>query len=402
MIIRNAYIEKTKKYVDVPLVKILVGVRRSGKSTILEMISQMLEESGVPKSNIIKIRLDDVLFVGSLDAKTIYLKIQEDCSRSEGKKYILLDEVQEVEGWEKMVNSLIESLHADVYVTGSNSKLMSSEISTYLSGRYVTISVYTLSFSEYLAFKERIPENSDLDYEFSLYLREGGFPGIVLAQRKGVDGYSAVLDIYQSVVLSDIVKRYEIRSLDLFNRVTRFIFDNVGKTFSANAIKNFLKSEGRNVNPETIYNYISYLEKSFVIYRCQRFDLQGKALLKTQEKYFLSDPSLKYALMGFSPRSIAAMMENVLYLEMRRRGYEVYVGKLGNKEIDFVGIKDGKRIYIQLAREKPSFSNRESDNLKAIQDNYRKYIVTMDRMYVGDDEGIDVVYLPEFLLRKEW
>ena len=168
------------------------------------------------------------------------------------------------------------------------------------------------------------------------------------------------------------------------------------------AIKNFLKSEGRNVNPETIYNYISYLEKSFVIYRCQRFDLQGKALLKTQEKYFLSDPSLKYALMGFSPRSIAAMMENVLYLEMRRRGYEVYVGKLGNKEIDFVGIKDGKRIYIQLAREKPSFSNRESDNLKAIQDNYRKYIVTMDRMYVGDDEGIDVVYLPEFLLRKEW
>ncbi len=402
MILRENYLKKIEKYIDVPLVKILVGVRRSGKSTILEMVINLLKERGVNSKNIIYMRLDDVEYLNRLDAKTIYQEIKSKIDSLEGKAYVLLDEIQEVENWEKMVNSIVVALNSDVYVTGSNSKLMSSEISTHLSGRYVTIPVFTLSFEEYLLFKGKEVSNVNLEDEFNLFLKEGGLPGILLANLDDYYRYSAIKDIYNTVIVSDIIDRYEIRHKDLFDRIVRFIFDNVGKTFSANSIKNFLKNEGRSVNIETIYNYISYLERSFIVYRCNRIDLQGKAILKTLEKYYLSDQSFKYALFGFSPSSISAMIENIVYLEMKRRGFEVYVGKIGNKEIDFYGIRNDEKIYIQITLSKPQTSLRETKNLLAIKDNHPKYIVTLDKLFLGNEQGIEIMYLPNFLLDKSW
>ena len=240
--------------------------------------------------------------------KDMYHGIKEQMT-DKGRYYLLLDEVQEIDGWEKAVNSLLENANTDIYVTGSNSKLMSSEISTYLTGRYISILVYTLSFAEYLEFKKSDSRSSkELLNE---YLRLGGFPIVAL----GNFDDQIVEGIYNSVITNDITKRPNIMNFDLFNRVVKYIVENVGKTFSANAIAKFLKSEGRSLSVEAVYNYLNWLEKAFVIYRCRRYDLQGKSVLKTQEKFYLADASLKYCMMGFNPTSIAAMLENIVYFE---------------------------------------------------------------------------------------
>lgn len=398
MIIRQHYLNMLKIYRDVPLVKILAGIRRCGKSTILEMLRDDLLKSGIAADHIISMRYTSEDYDDGMTDKDMYQGIKERMT-GDGRCYLLLDEVQEIAGWEKAVNSLLENADTDIYVTGSNSKLMASEISTYLTGRYVSIPVYTLSFSEYLEFKksDSRPQKELLNE----YLRMGGFPIVALGNFDERSSYQIVEGIYNSVINNDITKRHHVTNFDLFNRVVKYIVENVGKTFSANAIAKFLKSEGRSLSVEAVYNYLNWLEKAFVIYRCQRYDLQGKSVLKTQEKFYLADASLKYCMMGFNPKSLAAMLENIVYFELRRRGYEVYIGKNETKEIDFVAVRRDERIYVQVCRSLPEESDRETANLLEIKDHYPKYVVTLDEFASGNINGVKIVHLADFLLRDE-
>ena len=399
MIVRPDYLNAVIPFIDTPLVKILSGVRRCGKSTILEMFSGLLSERGISDDHIIKRNYASSEFDLSFSAKEMYADLKAAIS-GKGRCYLLLDEVQEVSGWEKVINTLLESHDTDIYVTGSNSKLMSSEISTYLTGRYVSIPVYTLSFREYLSFKGK--EVSDAHRMFAEYLQYGGFPVIAISSFEPQSAYQIVDGIYASVVTRDISKRHKIRSKELFDRIVRYIVENVGKTFSANSIVSFLKNEKRSMSVETVYNYLKWLSDAFVIYPCRRYDIQGKTILKTQEKYYLSDISFKYAELGFDTKMITSNLENIVYLEMRRRGYETYIGKNGTKEIDFIGIRRNERIYVQVCRQLPENSEREVENLLEINDNYPKYVVTMDEMAFGNERGVHIVHIADFLLDDRW
>lgn len=399
MILRSDYIEAVKPFMDAPLVKILTGVRRCGKSTIFEMIRQELLERGIPEDHIIMKKYTEMDIPDTITAKQMY---DELVSRVEDDKryYFLLDEIQEIKGWEKAVNSLLEGMNADIYVTGSNSKLMSSEISTYLTGRYISISVFTLSFREYLEFKKESTQSYDKLLEE--YIKFGGFPIIALGEYERQSAYQIVDGIYHTVVSRDIVKRHRINKQDLFDRVVKYVIENMGKTFSASSISNFLKSENRKVSIESIYNYLRWLEQAFIIFPCERYDMQGKSVLKTQEKYYLADVSFRYALFGYNRKMLDGVMENIVYLELRRRGYDVYVGKNNTKEIDFIAIHKDEKIYVQVCVQIPENSNREVGNLMEIRDHYPKYVVTLNEMDVGIENGIRIVHLRDFLLAKQW
>lgn len=399
MIVRPYYLDILRTYRDVPLVKILAGIRRCGKSTILDMLKDDLIGSGVSADHVIHLRYTSEELDDGMTAKQMYRDIKG--RMTDGQRYyLLLDEVQEVEGWEKAINSLLEDANTDIYVTGSNSKLMSGEISTYLTGRYISIPVFTLSFAEYLEFKKdsgRTPKEL-----LSEYIRMGGFPIVALGDLDERSSYQIVEGIYNSVITSDITRRHNIMNFDLFNRVVKYVVENVGKTFSANAIVKFMKSEGRSLSVESVYNYLEWLEKAFVIYRCQRYDMQGKTVLKTQEKFYLADASLKYCIMGFNPKSVAAMLENIVYFELRRKGYDVYIGKNAAKEIDFVAVRRDERIYVQVCRNLPEKSDREIANLLEIRDHYPKYVVTLDELAAGNINGVRIVHLADFLLAEDY
>ena len=399
MILRPDYIKAVEPYIDTPLVKILSGVRRCGKSTILEMIQNELKNRGIEKERIISKRYTEMDVDENYTSKEMYAELKN-LIANKGRCYLFIDEPQEVDNWEKVVNSLFESEDVDIYITGSNSKLMSSEISTYLTGRYVSINCYTLSFKEYLNFKGKT--EADAKDMFEEYLQFGGFPIIGISNFDTRSAYQIVDGIYSSVITRDISKRHRIRNKDLFDRVVKYIIENVGKTFSANSIVKFLKNEKRSLSVESIYNYIKWLSEAFIIYPCQRYDLQGKSVLKTQEKYYLSDISIKYSKMGFNKKMTSAMLENIVYLELKRRGYDVYIGKNDTKEIDFVAIRRDEKIYVQVCAELPTESNRETDNLMDIKDHYHKYVVCMDYLAIGNENGIEIVHIADFLLRDSW
>lgn len=395
MIRRPRYMEVLRTYRDVPLVKILAGIRRCGKSTLLEMWRTELLTSGVAADHVLSERYTAESYYNGLTAREMVQRIRAKMT-DDSRYYLLLDEVQEVEDWERAVNSLLESANVDIYVTGSNSRLMAGEISTYLSGRYVSIPVFPLSFSEYLDFKSQ--SNCSTQELFNDYLHYGGFPIVALGDFDERAAYQIVDGIYNSVITNDIARRHQITNLDLFNRVVRFVVENVGKTFSANSIVKFLRGEGRSLSVELVYNYLEWLEKAFIIYRCRRYDLQGKSVLKTQEKFYLADAALKYCVMGFNPKSIASMLENIVYFELLRRGYQVYIGKLGTKEIDFVAERQGARIYVQVCRTLPEDSDREIANLLEIRDQHPKLIVTLDPYAAGNVDGVRILHAVDFLL----
>lgn len=397
MIERPQYMNALRTYRDVPLVKILSGIRRCGKSTILEMLRADLLRCGIADDHIIFMRYTSEDLGNGITDSVMYQKIKEQMTDS-NRYYLLLDEVQEVSNWEKAVNSLLENANTDIYVTGSNSRLMSSEISTYLTGRYISIPVYTLSFAEYLEFRK--PSSLSVKELFNDYLRFGGFPIVALGSYDEKSAYTIAEGIYSSVISNDITRRHSITNRDMFDRVVRYVIENVGKTFSANAIAKFLKGEGRSLSVESVYNYLSWLEKAYVIYRCRRYDLQGKSVLKTQEKFYLADTSLKYCTLGFNPKSVSSMLENIVYFELLRRGYNVYIGKNETKEIDFVATKRDERIYIQVCRNLPEDSDREIGNLLEIKDNYPKYVVTLDELATGNINGVKIMYITDFLLNN--
>lgn len=399
MIYRPRYIDELLKYKDLQLVKILSGIRRCGKSTILAMYKQKLLDMGVREENIIERAYTSMSLSNEFDAKVMYKELVARISER-GKVYLLLDEVQEIVGWERVINSILEEFNVDIYVTGSNSKLMASEISTYLTGRFVTIPIYTLSFEEYLEFKQS--EKNNIKECFRKYLENGGFPIVALTDMSRNDSYQIVEGIYSTVITNDIARRHKIQNRELFDRVVLFIMENMGKTFSANSIVNFLKSEQRKTNVETIYNYLKWLTEAFVIYKCSRYDIQGKSVLKTQEKYYLADISLKYSVMGYNPKGVASSLENIVFLELKRRGYDVYIGKNATKEIDFVAERRDEKIYIQVCRNLPEESDRETKNLLEIRDAYPKYVVTADPYIVGNYEGIQIMQIEDFLLKSNY
>lgn len=402
MIYRSDYVEKILAYRDTPFVKILTGVRRSGKSTIFKMLIQKIEESGVPKEQIVSYRFDSLEYE-SMTAKEMFQEIKGKLTGN-GKTYLFLDEVQEIEGWEKVVNSLASDYEVDIYVTGSNSRMMSSEISTYLTGRYISFPIYTLSFAEYLQFVKQYREVTDVHKELAAYVKRGGFPAIHLQEYMDDEIYTIVRDIYYSTIYSDIVRRNQIRKVDQLERIVRFVFDNVGRTFSAKSICDYLKSEKRTIDVETIYSYLEKLESAYILHRCSRYDMQGKELLKTQEKFYLADTSLRYCVLGYHPDSVAAMLENIVYLELRRRGYTVHIGKNNAGEIDFIAQRQNEKIYVQVTQEIKSeeTQKREYNRLLEIPDNYPKYVLRTDEFASGNYQGIKTMHIADFLLAKEW
>lgn len=292
----------------------------------------------------------------------------------------------------------------DIYITGSNSRMMSSEISTYLTGRYVSFHIYTLSFGEYLTFKSSFTSVSDVRAELANYVKLGGSPATHLRDFSQDEIYTIVRDIYNSTIFSDIVKRNQIRKIDQIERVVKFVFDNIGNTFSAKSISDYLKSEHRFIDNETVYSYLEKLEKAYLIHRCSRYDVKGKEILKTQEKFYLADVSLRYSVLGCSKDSVASSLENIVYLELCRRGYTVNVGKSGTGEIDFVSVRRSDKIYVQVAEKIKSKSTeeREYGRLLEIKDNYPKYVLTTDEFADGNYEGIKAMHVADFLLSDEY
>lgn len=403
MIDRPLYLNKIMPYVDTPFVKILTGVRRCGKSTILKMIMKKLkEERNVVDEQILNYRFDSMEYE-DMTTKELYLELKSKILQDK-KMYLFLDEIQEIEGWEKVVNTLAADFDVDIYITGSNSRMMSSEISTYLTGRYITFHIYTLSFEEYLTFKKSYTTLKDLKQEFSNYVRLGGFPATHLQDYSQDEVYTIVKDIYNSTIFSDIVRRNQIKKIDQLERVVKYTFNNIGNTFSAKSISNYLKAEQRKIDNETVYNYLEKLQKAYILHKCSRYDLQGKAIMKTQEKFYLADISLRYSVLGYSVDSVASSLENIVYLELKRRGYDVYIGKMNDKEIDFVATKQNNKIYVQVTQEIKSekTQKREYDQLLEIRDNYPKYVVMANDFAGGNYEGIKTMNIIDFLLSKDY
>lgn len=403
MIERPLYVDKIMAYVDTPFVKILTGVRRCGKSTILKMIMERLKtERNIPEDRIISCRFDSMEYE-DMTAKQIYTLLKEKLSPA-GKTYLFLDEVQEIKGWEKIVNSLASDFDVDLYITGSNSRMMSSEIATYLTGRYVSFRIFTLSFGEYLMFKSKFANVGEPKTELANYVRLGGFPATHLQAYSQDEIYTIVRDIYNSTIFSDIVKRNQVRKIDQLERVVKYTFSNVGNTFSAKSIADYLKSERRSLDNETVYSYLDKLEKAYLLHRCSRYDLQGKEILKTQEKFYLADVALRYSVLGYNADSVASSLENIVYLELCRRGYTVYVGKTSDGEIDFVAVRQNEKIYVQVTQEINSekTEKREYSRLLEIPDNYPKFVLTTDEFAGGNYEGIKTMHIADFLLSAEY
>jgi len=401
MIYRPDYVKRIMAHVDTPFVKILTGVRRCGKSTILLMLMEELRKRGVSDEQIVSYRFDSMEYA-DMTAKQMYAEIKGRLTGGK-RRYLFLDEVQEIKGWERVVNSLAADYDVDIYVTGSNSRMMSSEIETYLTGRYVSFRVYTLSFAEYLTFKKTYAEVSDPRAELIDYVRLGGFPATHLQAFSADEVYTIVRDIYNSTIFSDIVKRNQVRKIDQLERVVKYVFDNVGRTFSAKSISDYLKSEHRSIDNETVYSYLEKLEKAYLLHRCSRYDIQGKELLKTQEKFYLADTSLRYSVLGYNSDSVAAMLENVVYLELLRRGYTVNIGKTDKGEIDFIATRQNEKVYVQVTQTIGSAETekREYERLLDIRDNYPKYVLTTDDFAGGNYEGIKTMHVADFLLEKE-
>lgn len=403
MINRETYIEQLIPFMDKPLIKVITGLRRCGKSTILFLLKEEILKRGAKEQNVIYINFESFDFADIESADQLYRYVKERIS-DERRHYILLDEIQEVDSWEKAVDAFRVDFDADIYITGSNSRLLSSELATYLAGRFVEIPVYTLSFEECNQFDKAFSSEaeSDIFKKFNRYLRLGGFPVIHTADYSPEASYKIIYDIYSSAILRDTIQRLNIRDVELLERVVKFVFDNIGNSFSGKNVADYFKSQQRRIDLNTVYNYLNALESAFIIYRIPRYDVKGKEILKTMEKYYLGDHSLLYAVMGYKDRLISGVLENMVMLELKRRGYQVFIGKLYDKEIDFIAERQSERVYVQIAyrMDEERTIEREFRPLLDIRDNHLKFVVTMDETWKDNIEGIRHLHIAEFLLSK--
>lgn len=405
MIKRELYLNQLRAFIDKPFIKVITGMRRSGKSSLLLLLQDELLKGGILKENIVYINFESFQY-SDIDTAEMLYKFVKDKIKNKQRYYILLDEIQEVASWEKAVNSFLVDFNADIYITGSNSGLLSSELATYLTGRYIEIHVLPLSFDESLKFKEYRTRKAapDIYKEFDSFLRLGGFPALHLNEYTYETAYKAVFDIYSSAILRDTVQRFSIRDVELLERVVKYVFDNVGNKFSAKNVADYFKNQHRRIDLNTVYNYLNALEGAFLIYAVSRYDVKGKEILKTQEKYYPADQSLLYSVMGFRDRLIAGVLENIVMLELKRRGYRVFTGKSDDKEIDFIGEKNENKVYIQVSYKisEQSTIDREFNPLLEIKDHYPKYVVTMDEKWKDNIEGIRHKHIADFLLMPEF
>lgn len=395
MLPRNSYMNEIRQILGTPLIKVLVGMRRVGKSTILAMIQEELLISGVHQDQIIHINFELLENEPYKNYRELYRHVKS-LIKTESKYYVFLDEIQEVELFEKAINSLLTEGQTEIFITGSNSRLSSRELATELTGRYYSIEILPLSFRELYGLDSKL----DMDGSFRDYLNYGGLPGILPFSDKHIAlGY--VKDMYSSILLRDIVSRYSIRDVDLLERFLKFIIQNIGQTFSASSVTAYLKSEGRQVSRETIYTYLEASKNAFLIYGIPRYDLRGKAILRTNEKYFINDLGIR-SLFFDNEKDIAQTLENIVFLELRRRRYDINVGKFDEREVDFIAVRQNQRIYVQVAYllADSATVEREFSVLEKISDNNPKFVLSMDKIHHSRD-GITHMNIVDFLMGEE-
>ena len=398
---RELYIEKIKPFIDKDIIKVLTGIRRSGKSVMLKLIMEELKQNKIDEKQFININFENLINRELTTADKLHEYILKKASEIKKKCYIFLDEIQEVKNWEKCINSLRvnEEYDFDIYITGSNAKLLSGELSTYLAGRYIEFVIYPFSFKEFLETLKSIQQDVSTREAFQKYVKFGGMPFLYNLAFEEEASLQYLKDIYSSIILKDITQRNKIRDTDLLERVISYLIMNVGNNFSATSISKFFKSENRKVSVETILNYIKAAEESFLIYKVSRDDLVGKKVLNVNEKYYIADHGMREAILGSNQRDINQIFENIIYLELLRKGYNVRVGKIENLEIDFVCTKGNEKLYIQVTYLLASSETieREFTSLEKIDDNYPKYVISMDEFDMSRN-GIKHVNIIDFLI----
>lgn len=403
MIKRELYMNRIRPFIGTDLIKVMTGIRRCGKSVMLKLIQQELLESGISPTQFISINFEDMNYSHLQTAKALHNEINARASEIDGKVYLFFDEIQEVKDWEKCINSLRVSLDCDIYITGSNANLLSGELATYLGGRYVEFVIYPFSFNEFTELYHSITPAASIQQCFQKYILVGGMPYLSNIRYEDAPSKQYLQDLFNSIQLKDIMKRNKIRDVDLLERIIAYVIANVGTTFSASSLSKFLKSEKRAVAPETILNYIKYCCEAYLFYQVKREDLQGKQILASNEKYYIADHGIREAVFGGNMRDINLILENIVYLELLRRGFEVTVGKNGTKEIDFVCNKHGEKLYVQVTYLLASQEtiNREFGAYDNIKDNFPKYVVSLDEFDMSQN-GIKHRNIRDFLLAKEW
>ena len=396
---RDLYLNQLIQFKDKKLIKVITGLRRSGKSTLLSLFENHLITSGVDRNHIIRMNFESFEFDEITNYKELHAYINERILDPNKRHYILLDEVQQVSSWERVINSFLVDANVDIFITGSNAYLLSSELSTLLSGRYVEIKMQPLSFKEYLEFLDSDKEMS-LPEKFNQYLEYGGLPTIV-ELLDNPDTIGPFLEgIYNTVLMKDVIERNGVRDAALLESILKFIAANIGSIVSTKKISDYLTSSGRKTTSDTIDNYLKMLENAFIIYKANRYDLKGKMFLKTLEKYYIVDIGIRNRLIGLRNTDYGHVLENIVYLELLRRGYEVTIGKIGSLEVDFVASKPNEKIYYQVSATIMDEKTRERElrPLESISDNYPKYILTMDQIVFNDYSGIRVKNIIDFLL----
>ena len=403
MIKREMYMKRIRPFIGNDLIKVMTGIRRAGKSVMLELIQEELIASGIDADNFICINFEDLRNVHLLNAMALHEEILKRAEQLKGKVYLFFDEIQEVEDWEKCINSFRVSLDCDIYITGSNAKLLSGELATYLGGRYVEFVIYPFSFLEFLELYHTVNPTASVQECFQKYLLVGGMPYLSNIRYEEEPSKQYLSDLFNSVQLKDIVKRNKVRDVDLLERIIAYVMANVGTTFSASSLVKFLKNEHRTTSTDTVLNYIKYCCDSYLFYQVKREDLQGKQILTTNEKYYIADHGIREAVFGGNMRDINLVLENIVYMELVRRGYKVTVGKTGTKEIDFVCEQRGEKLYVQVAYLLADVStvNREFGVYDTIRDNFPKYVVTMDEIDMSRN-GIKHRNIRDFLTADEW
>lgn len=403
MIKREMYMERIRPFIGTELIKVMTGIHRCGKSVMLELIKEELIESGIDSGHFISINFEDLNYSHLQTANALNDEIVRRASAIDGKVYIFFDEIQEVEDWEKCVNSLRVALDCDIYITGSNAKLLSGELSSCLAGRYVEFVIYPFSFAEFLELYHTIVPDETIGKSFQKYILSGGMPYLANIRYEEAPSKLYLHDLFNSVQLKDIIKRNKVRDAGLLERIISYVIANTGTTFSATSIAKFLKSEQRTVAPETILNYIRYCCDAYLFYPVKREDLQGKQILASNGKYYIADHGIREAVFGGNMRDINLILENIVCLELLRRGYEVTVGRAGDKEVDFVCHRQGDKLYVQVSYLLASEETvkREFGVYDSIRDNYPKYVVSMDELDMSRN-GIKHRNICDFLLAKDW
>jgi predicted AAA+ superfamily ATPase len=378
LIHRDSYIKRLEPFIGLDVIKVITGIRRSGKSVMLDLIRERLSANGVNPAHILTFNFENLEYTPLCSAETLYPYLKQKISAIPGKAYLFFDEIQEVTEWERCVNSLRVAFDTDIYITGSNAALLSGELATILAGRYVEIPIYPFSFAEFLE-QYRLTEAVPVADAFTKYTNLGGMPFLHNLEFRSDASALYLKDVYSSVVLKDIVKRGGIRDVDLLERLILYVMANMGQPFSATSLSKFFRNEGRAVSPETILNYLHICENAFLFHRVKRQDLKGKQILTINEKFYTADHGLCQAVCG-NPIDINLILENIVYMELRRRGYSITVGKVGEKEIDFVGERQGERIYVQTAYllASPDTVEREFSPLLKIRDNHPKQVLSLD------------------------